>query len=52
MKLFRRNNVEYQFDALTSAFIHKVEFVMDDIDHDNFNWRSSPCAALPQCLWL
>lgn len=31
-ELFEINNIEYQFDASTSVFIHGVEFIMDDID--------------------
>lgn len=31
-ELFESNNIEYQFDASTSVFIHGVEFAMDDID--------------------
>jgi hypothetical protein len=31
-ELFESNNIEYQFDASTSVFIHGIEFVMDDID--------------------
>lgn len=31
-ELFDCNNIEYQFDASTSVFIHGVEFIMDDID--------------------
>lgn len=31
-KLFEINDIEYQFDASTSVFIHGVEFIMDDID--------------------
>ena len=31
-ELFERHNIEYQFDASTSVFIHGVEFLMDDID--------------------
>ena len=31
-ELFEGNNIEYQFDASTSVFIHGVEFLMDDID--------------------
>lgn len=31
-EIFDRNNIEYQFDASTSVFIHGVEFLMDDID--------------------
>lgn len=31
-RLFESNNIEYQFDASTSVFIHGIDFIMDDID--------------------
>jgi len=27
-------------------------FQKNDINHDNFDWRKNPYAALPQCLGL
>lgn len=30
--LFNDNDIEYQFDASTSVFIHGIEFKMDDLD--------------------